>query len=108
MPTRDISAEKVTLTVKNPEMKSKSKPSSLIALGRRRRQRSAGWRARVCAGWSEDPGTLLAGTVAVSASRGELGREEITTFWETMLSGIFYCFDLEGEGEDLQERHFKS
>lgn len=88
-------------------MKPKSKSSSLITLSRRGRQRSAG-QARGCAqGGAGAPQRSSPGTVAVIALRGERGRE-IRTFWQMLLPEIFYCFDLEGEGEDLQESQFKS
>ena len=86
-------------------MKPKSKSSRRIALGRHGRQRSAG-QARGCGrgGARARPGSqysalLLAGTVAVTASRGYRGREKIGTFCETLLQRTFHCFELEGEGK---------
>lgn len=89
-------------------MKPKSKSSSLITLSRRGRQRSAG-QARGCAqGGAGAPRRSSPGTVAVIALRVSGGGREIRTFWQMLLPLIFYCFDLEGEGEDLQEPQFKS
>lgn len=107
MQTRDFLAEKVTLRGENPEMKPKSKSSSLIALGRRGGQRSAG-QARGCApGGAGTRRRSSPGTVAVTVSRGERwgGRADLSA---NAAPTDFLPRRFGGGGEDLQEPRFKS